>query len=87
VETWYRWQDVLKMTEFIVVSRPGHDYDIPAGAKVRRLETLALPVSSSEIRATLARGERPADLPETVFQYIRQHRLYEFQEEAACSRF
>lgn len=87
VETWYRWRDVLKMTEFIVVSRPGHNYDIPAGAKVRRLETLALPVSSSEIRAALARGERPADLPETVFRYIRQHKLYGFQEETACSRF
>jgi len=35
-----------------------------------------LPVSSSEIRDALARGETPADLPEAVAAYIRTNRLY-----------
>ena len=50
IRTWYRWEDVVREIEFIVVSRPGHTYLIPPGARVHRLETVALPVSSSEIR-------------------------------------
>jgi len=48
----------------------------PHGASVERLETVELPVSSSEIRDTLARGEAPQDLPEAVATYIRANRLY-----------
>lgn len=76
VGTWYRWQDVIAETGFIVVTRPGHDWKTPAGARVRRLDTLALPVSSSEIRARLAAGEMPPELPASVADYIRAHRLY-----------
>jgi len=35
-----------------------------------------LPVSSSEIRQALARGEAPPELPPAVAEYIRQHGLY-----------
>jgi len=73
---WYRWQDVVRSVEFIVVARPGHAFTIPPGAKVHRLDTVALPVSSSEIRAELSRGEVPADLPPAVAQFIRAHGLY-----------
>lgn len=76
VESWYRWQDVVREVEFIVVSRPGHDYGVPPGARVQRLDTLALPVSSSEIRARLAAGEMPSELPPPVAAYIRDHALY-----------
>jgi len=76
IQTWYRWQDVLREVEFIVVTRPGHQYSSPAGARVHRLETVALPVSSSEIRAALARGETPAELPKAVAEYIRANGLY-----------
>lgn len=76
IQTWYRWQDVLRETEFIVVSRPGHTYSIPPGARVHRLETLALPSSSSETRHAIARGETPIDLPAAVAQYIQTNRLY-----------
>lgn len=79
VETWYRWREVLSLTEFVVVSRPGHDYDIPEGARVQRLETLALTVSSSDIRDALSRGERPADLPDAVLDYIRARGLYGYR--------
>jgi nicotinate-nucleotide adenylyltransferase len=76
IRSWYHWEDVVRETEFIVVSRPGHEYSIPPGARVRRLETLALPVSSSETRQVLARGETPEELPPAVADYIRKHGLY-----------
>jgi len=76
IQTWFRWQDVVREVEFIVVTRPGHEYSSPPGARVHRLDTVALPVSSSEIRAALARGETPAELPPAVLDYVRAHGLY-----------
>jgi len=76
IGTWHRWKDVIRQVEFIVVTRPGHEYAVPQGAVVHRLETVALPVSSSEIRHQLEAGERPVHLPDAVYQYIRAHRLY-----------
>jgi nicotinate-nucleotide adenylyltransferase len=76
IQTWYRWQDVVREVEFIVVTRPGHNYASPPGARVRRLETVALPVSSSEIRQELAQGKNPAELPDAVVAYIRANGLY-----------
>ena len=76
IRTWFRWQDVIAAVEFVVVTRPGHDYQVPAGAKVSRLETLALPVSSSEIRRKLAAGEAAGELPESVARYILERGLY-----------
>ena len=66
----------MAAVEFIVVTRPGHEYQVPRGAKVQRLETLALPVSSSEIRRKLAEGEAAEDLPEAVAEFIRARGLY-----------
>lgn len=76
IQSWHRWQDVVRAVAFIVVTRPGHQYTTPPGARVHRLETVALPVSSSEIRNALARGENPPELPPTVLAYIRARRLY-----------
>jgi nicotinate-nucleotide adenylyltransferase len=76
IETWYRWQELIAAVSFIVVSRPGHRYRIPRGARVERLETVDLPVSSSEIRNALAMGKRPAEIPEPVLEYIFRHALY-----------
>ena len=78
ITTWHRWQDLLKLTEFIVVTRPGHEYATPPGARVHRLETVALPVSSSEIRRRLAVGEIPPELPVLVARYISENGLYQF---------
>jgi nicotinate-nucleotide adenylyltransferase len=76
IETWYRWQDVISTVEFIVVARPGHLIDPPPGAIVHRLDDVALPVSSSEIRRLLAHGKMPPELPPAVAEYIRERRLY-----------
>jgi nicotinate-nucleotide adenylyltransferase len=80
LETWKRWQDVVKLTEFIVVTRPRHKYHIPQNARVHRLDGLSLPVSSSSIRARLAAGEPTPELPNRVREYIEAHRLYGFGE-------
>jgi len=77
VPTWHRWQDLVRLTEFIVVTRPGHPYSAPPGARVHRLDTLALPVSSSEIRRKLAAGEMPEELPPAVSRYIFERGLYQ----------
>ena len=76
IQTWHRWEEVIGAVTFIVVARPGHRIAGPPGACIERLETVELPVSSSEIRDALARGETPADLPEAVAAYIRTNRLY-----------
>jgi nicotinate-nucleotide adenylyltransferase len=82
IRTWRRWEDVVREVEFIVASRPGHRYEVPPGARVERLDTVALPVSSSGIRKRLAAGESPAELPAAVLRYIRERGLYE----NACAR-
>lgn len=76
IESWHRWRDVVAAVRFIVVSRPGHRYRIPEGARAERLETVDLPVSSSEIRSALRAGRRPAEIPESVLAYIYQRGLY-----------
>jgi nicotinate-nucleotide adenylyltransferase len=86
LETWKRWEDVVKLTEFIVVSRPGHEYRAPKSARVHRLEGLSLPVSSSSIRSRLVAGEPTPELPTAVRQYIEKHRLYGFGRKVTASR-
>jgi len=76
IATWHRWRELIAMAEFIVVARPGHAITVPENARVHRLETLALPVSSSEIRRKLMQGEVSAELPVAVAEYIRAHGLY-----------
>jgi len=76
IRTWLRWEDVARRVTFIVVSRPGHLYETPPGVRLERLDTIELPVSSSEIRRALAAGERPAEVPERVLEYIFRQGLY-----------
>ena len=76
IGTWLRWREVVGLVEFIVVSRPGHAYEIPEGARAHRLETLNLTVSSSEIRRHLAEGDYSVPVPGPVLDYIRERNLY-----------
>lgn len=73
---WYRKEEVFAMTEFIVVSRPGHVYEVPAGARVHRLESVHLNVSSSEIRRRLEAGKTDVPVPVAVLDYIQRHAVY-----------
>lgn len=67
----------------------GHHYLLDAtsgswrnerGRTIQYLADLELPVSSSQLRQALARGERPTMLPPVVLAYISEHHLYGFQE-------
>lgn len=78
IETWKHWREVVAMTDFIVVSRPGAEFRIPEQARVHRLPGLRLDVSSSTIRAQLAAGEPTPELPEPVRRYIEERGLYGF---------
>jgi nicotinate-nucleotide adenylyltransferase len=76
ITSWRRWRDVVRAVTFLVVSRPGHIYDIPPEARVQRLDTVDLPISSSEIRRKLAAGKMALDVPAQVLGYIQRERLY-----------
>ena len=76
IDTWRRWRDVAAAVRFLVVSRPGHCYQQPPEVRAERLDTLELPVSSSEIRRVLAYGGRPAEVPAPVLDYILRNGLY-----------
>ncbi|MGO9893952.1 MAG: nicotinate-nucleotide adenylyltransferase [Bryobacteraceae bacterium] len=76
IRSWLRWRDVARAVRFLVVSRPGHRYDVPPEARVERIDSLDLDISSSEIRRSLAAGIRPSGLPDAVWEYISEHRLY-----------
>ena len=82
IRTWRRWEDVIRLVEFIVVSRPGHTYHIPPGARVHRLEWLRLAVSSSDIRRRLHEREAVPELPPAVLAYILARGLYRDPERA-----
>ncbi len=86
IDKWNRWREVVARVRFIVVTRPRHEYAIPAGARVERLDTVSLPDSSSEIRRKLAAGEMPADLPLVVARYIAEHGLYQWPAMAQARR-
>lgn len=76
IQSWHRWQELIRLLEFIVVTRPGGDYQVPPGAEVQKLEGLELPISSSAIRARLAARKPTPELPEEVRAYIDARGLY-----------
>jgi len=77
LRSWRRWREVARAVRFIVVNRPGYEYDAPAEAKVERLDKISLPASSSELRHALAAGHPAEGLPRSVMQYIDAHGLYQ----------
>lgn len=76
IRTWRRWEDVARSVRFVVVSRPGHLYEIPDGVTVDRIDNLEVPISSSDIRRILAAGGIPPGLPPQVLAYAVEHCLY-----------
>jgi nicotinate-nucleotide adenylyltransferase len=76
LRTWKDWREVAGSVRFLVVSRPGASYEAPPEARFERIDRLELPISSSEIRRQLAAGQRPAEVPKPVMDYILEHHLY-----------
>lgn len=77
-ETWKGWQELVQLTEFIVVARPESEYRVPRNARVHRLDGLALQISSSTIRTLLAAGEPTPELAPGVRAFIQERGLYGF---------
>jgi nicotinate-nucleotide adenylyltransferase len=81
--TWKDPEQVLALVELIAASRPGVGIDglvqqLPSAAgRVHHMEIPALAISSSDIRARVARGA-PIDylVPEGVAHYIQKRALY-----------
>ncbi len=83
---WRRSQRLLKLAEWIVVSRPGFSLTDIRGAgvpaemmsRVHLLATVQERVSATELRGRLKRGEDCRDsVPEAVLGYVREHGLYQ----------
>ena len=73
-ESWHRWQDIVQLCRIAVIERP--DSKKPEGDAIH-VPMTPLAISSSDIRARLARGDDvSAMLPATVLGYIREHGLY-----------
>jgi nicotinate-nucleotide adenylyltransferase len=71
---WHRPDEVRRLARIAVFSRPGWDV---ADDGVKRIPFEPLPVSASDIRARVARGEGIAGLvPAPVANYIAAHGLY-----------
>jgi nicotinate-nucleotide adenylyltransferase len=82
---WREPEELARLADWAAYARPGHAWEVlsepaPPGFKVHRVEAdggAVWDISSSEIRARLARGESVAGmLPDKVIEYIREKGLY-----------
>jgi nicotinate-nucleotide adenylyltransferase len=82
---WYKWEEILKMCKLLVASRPeAKKNNLPE--KLREsacfIEHEAIDISSSEIREKIRMGDDVKDLlPDSVWSYIKKHRLYGIDNE------
>jgi nicotinate-nucleotide adenylyltransferase len=71
--SWHRWADIEKLCDVAVFARPGWSPD----AKAKTIPMTPSPISASNIRTRIARGEDvSAMLPAPVLGYIRELKLY-----------
>jgi nicotinate-nucleotide adenylyltransferase len=80
LHTWRGWQELLTLVTLAVAERPGvalHPEAAVAAAPIERLPLAPMPISATEIRDRVARGESVTDMvSDTVARYIAQHHLY-----------
>lgn len=80
---WYRLADLLQLTRFWIMQRPGYPVDWSnVDPMVRHLQNQVVPVplldiSATQIRQKIREGQSIQGLvPETVREYILKHRLF-----------
>lgn len=77
------WKDVDQvwpLAHFVAVTRPGHKLELPEApvGAISVLEIPALAISSTDVRARVAKGDPVWYLvPDGVVQYIGKHNLYQ----------
>jgi nicotinate-nucleotide adenylyltransferase len=79
LDSWHRARDLFSLCRFAVFGRPASAGTNAERARpgVMHVEMTPLPISSTTIRARIARGEDvSSDVPRPVFRYIEQHHLY-----------
>ncbi len=77
---WKEIDEIWPLAEFIAVSRPGHNLELPEAPEgnMSVLEVPALSISSTNIRQRAGEGKPIWYLvPDGVVQYIAKHKLYE----------
>lgn len=89
--SWRRWRELTSLARLVVLARPGWPGDtvraaLPAelraaeeSGRLVAIENEPCDVSATELRAALARGERPPAeaLHPLVLDYARKYRLYD----------
>jgi nicotinate-nucleotide adenylyltransferase len=82
ITTWRDWERLLKMTNHIVVTRPGYEV-APApeglGDRISFTDAVMKDISATNIRrlASAGRHEELKDLvPQTVANYIKKYQIY-----------
>lgn len=84
---WYRYREILSLATIVAGAREQEEYDRmlayrdtlgELGSRVQVLRLSALPLSSTEIRQALRRGDASVRqaLPPGVAEYIEAHGLY-----------
>lgn len=85
IESWHRAEELIRTTELVVFPRPGYQEGVEVMAQRLREQYGACiivtdmplhPDSSTEVRASIARGCRPDGVPESVMSYIEEMGLY-----------
>jgi nicotinate-nucleotide adenylyltransferase len=91
--TWKDREEVLALAEFIAATRPGYDLErlterLPlARERLHPMEIPMLAISSTEIRARVARGAPIQYLvPDGVVEYVAERGLYRSHPAAASGR-
>ena len=78
--TWRGWQQLLSLVTLAVAHRPGIELQANEHLQDAPVSTITMPlmdISSTQIRARIANGQRINDLvPEKVASYIASHGLY-----------
>ncbi len=84
IATWHKADELMAKCEFIAATRPGYHFDeehaLPQAYqdRIHIFRETALAISSSRIRRLLRDGADVSEmLPESVYDYIKTHALYE----------
>ena len=79
LDTWYRWQELIKEVSFIAFSRVGAEDVLKSAERMRALgaDILLVQADITEVSSTLLRERiNPQLLPEKIYDYIKKRKLY-----------